>query len=289
MWFFYALFAAIWGSISTFIIKRLTGEIEPLPLLFTIFLFSIPSIFILLMFTGGIPHATTNFFIFMFISALIDIVAFTSQFNAIKISPISLIGPIESFSPLFTVIIAIFILHEIPTPLKFIGILLIVLGAYLLNVSDAKKNILAPFKDLIKNRGIQLASFATFLWAVTPSFQKKAIFETSPQVPLFASFIGMCIVTLLLAPFLARKTFSYKREIYKNIKFFILLGILGAIFQLAVFTAFSLTGVGYVTAVMRLSGLFTVVLGAVFLKEKRIRERFIAAIVMIFGVLLLVL
>ncbi len=288
MWVLYSLFFAIWASIYTFLVKRLTGKIEPLPLLFILFLFYVPSTFILLMVTGGIPHVTRNFYIFMFVAALIDVVAFTSQFNAIKKSSISLIAPIASFTPLFTTLIAVFALGEVPTFIKSIGIILIVFGAYMLNMQDIKKGILAPIKSLMKNKGVQFALFSTFLWAITPIFQKKAIFETSPQIPLYASFIGMCLVTLFLSPFAAKKAFSYRKEVPSNIKWFILFGVGGAFAQLAAYTAFSLANVGYVTTIIRLSGLFTVILGGLFLKEERIKERFIAAAIMLVGVFILV-
>jgi len=140
----------------------------------------------------------------------------------------------------------------------------------------------------MKNKGVQFALFSTFLWAITPIFQKKAIFETSPQIPLYASFIGMCLVTLFLSPFAAKKAFSYRKEVPSNIKWFILFGVGGAFAQLAAYTAFSLANVGYVTTIIRLSGLFTVILGGLFLKEERIKERFIAAAIMLVGVFILV-
>lgn len=288
MWASYSLFFAVWTSIATLLIKRWTGKISPFPLLFILFLFGIPFTFVLLFLTGGIPHVTPNFYMLMFIAAIIDIAALSSQFKAISMSSISLIAPIASFTPIFTTLIAIFTLGEVPTPIKFVGILLIISGAYLLNVSDFRFGILEPFRKLMKDRGVQLAFIATFLWAITPIFQKKAIFETSPQIPLYASFIGMCFVALFIAPFTARKALSYKKEVSLNIKLLFLYGVGTAFAQLAAYTAFSLANVGYVTTLMRFSGLFSVLLGGVFLKEERIKERLIATAIMILGVFILV-
>lgn len=287
MWFFYSFFFALWSSVATFLIKRYTGKINPLPLLFILFLFYAPSVFVLLQFVGGIPTATARFYIYMFISAVLDVTAFISWFQAIARSPISLIAPVQSFTPLFTTLIAIVTLGEIPTQPKFLGIVLIVFGAYLLNVGGIKQGVFAPFKELISHKGVQLSLLSTFLWAITPIFQKKAIFETSPQIPLYASFIGICFVTLLLLPITGRSALSYKKEIPKNIKWFLLYGAGGALAQLAAYSAFAITNVGYVASIMRLSGLFTVVIGGTFLKEKRIKERLLGAIVMIVGTIFL--
>lgn len=289
MWFFYSLFFAIWSATYTLLVKKWTKEIEPLPLLLILFIFAVPSIFILLILTKGIPHATTNFYVFMFIAAIIDAVAFIFQFNAIRRAPISLIAPIASFTPLFTTIIAIFTLGEIPTLFKSFGIILIVFGAYLLNVEDIKRGMMAPLKNLLRNRAVQFVLFSTFLWSITPVFQKKAIFETTPQTPLYASLIDMCFVGLLLLPFAIKKALSYKKKISGNFKWFIFFGIGTAFSQLAAYTAFSLTNLGYVTTVMRMSSLFAIILGGIFLKEQNIREKFIAAAIMLAGVFILVI
>jgi len=289
MWFFYSLFFAIWSAVSIFLIKRTTKYINPLPLLFILFLFAIPATFVLLQFVGGIPATTPEFYLYMFIAALLDTVMFVSFFSAVHQSEISLLAPISSFSPVFTTIIAIFALGEIPTFLKLVGILIVVFGAYLLNISDLKHGFLSPFKNLFSHRGVRLYLLANFLLTITPIFQKKAIFETTPQVPLYASFIGMCLVALFLSPFTLRKSLSYKKEVPSHLKTFLIYGVGTALAQLAAYTAFSLTHVGYVTTVMRLSGLFSVFIGGFFLKEGRIKERLLGAGVMILGTLILAL
>ena len=289
MWFFYASFFALWNSVSILLTKKLTTKFSPLPLLFALNVFSVLSIFLLLVLTKGFPHVTSNFFKFMFISAALDAVAFLAAINAIKISQISLIAPLSSFGPVFTTIIAVFTLGEIPSKIKFVGILLTVCGAYILNVKDVKNGILTPFKILVKNKGALLYLVATLLWAITPIFQKKAIFETSPTIPLFASFFGFIFVTIFISPFALRSAKQIYKAIRPDIKIFTAFGIFTALSQLAAYTAFSLTHVGYVTAIMRMSSLFTIVLGGKFLAEERVHERFVGAIVMLIGTIMIVL
>jgi len=47
--------------------------------------------------------------------------------------------------------------------------------------------------------------------------------------------------------------------------------------------------VGYATSIFRLSTLFIIILGGVFLKEERILERLLGASVMVIGAILLAL
>lgn len=288
MWFYYSLFFAIWTALQTFLTKNLTKKISPLPLLYVFFLFNIPITFLLLLFLGGVPEVTANFYLYIGIAGLLDAVAFAASYAAISQSSISLISPISSFSPVFTTIIAIFTLNEVPTPMKFVGILLVVFGAYLLNVADIKQGILTPFKTLFSHKGVLLFLLANFIWGITPIFQKKAIFETSPQIPLFASVIGMCFVFLFLTPFALKKAIKNIGKVKANLKWFAINSIGTAFSQAAAYAAFALVFVGYATSIFRLSTLFIIILGGVFLKEQRIKERLLGASVMLLGAILLV-
>jgi len=288
MWFLYSLFFALWSAISIFITKNLTKTFQPLPLLYTVFLFYLPCTFITMLLTGGIPHASGSFYLFMLISAIMDAAAFNFSFRAISLSPISLVAPIQSFAPIITTLTAILALGETPTFLKFTGILFTVVGAYLLNASDVKKGILSPIKNLAQDKGTQLSFAATVLWGFTPIFQKKALFEISPRVPLYASFVGIFLVTLILTPFAFKNTWKHRGKIPMNLKWFFLCGAGGALAQLAAYNAFSIINVGYASAVFKTSTFFVVLLGGLFLKEKRFRERMAASLVMFLGVLFLV-
>lgn len=287
MWVYYSLFFAIFSALGTFLVKNLTKKINYFSLLYTFLAFNISITFVLLLFLGGIPKVTPQFYLYIGIAALLDSVAFVSSFWAISKSPISLLSPIASFTPVFTTLIAIFALNEVPAPLKFAGILLVVIGAYLLNVADVKQGILAPFKTLFSHKGVLLFLIANFIWGITPIFQKKAIFETSPQIPLFASVMGMFFGFLFLTPFAFRKAIASLKEVRKNIKWFMLNGVGTAFSQAAAYAAFALVFVGYAVSIFRLSTLFIIILGGVFLKERRIKERLLGASVMLLGAILL--
>ena len=290
MWVWYSLFFAIWNSVATLLIKSLIKKISPLPLLYATSIFGIPFTFILLFFVGGIPEVTLNFYLYEGASAILDTIAFILSFLAISKSQLSVIFPLSSFAPVFTTLIAAVTLNEIPTSTnKIIGILLVVFGAYLLNAADIRQGVMMPIKRLFSNTGVKLSLISYFIWSITPIFQKKAIFETQPQIPLFASFFGGLLVFLFLTPFAFKKALKYKKDIKLNIKWFVILGIGGAFAQAAAFAAFSLAYLGYATAVFRLSTLFIIIFGGVFLKEERIKERLFGASVMLLGTILLAL
>lgn len=287
MWFFYSLYFALYSSIALVIQKRLVQGFSPKSLIFVYGLFAFPFSITLALIIYGIPLVSVNFFVFLATSGALDTIAAISLFKALKISPISLLAPISSFNPMFTTIFAFLFLAELPTTLKFFGIFLIILGAYLLNLKDIRHGIFKPIIKLVSDRGIQLFFLANFLWAITPIFQKQAIAETYPQAPLFASAIGLFFVTLFISPFALRQSIASSSKFKRIIPYLIILGILGASAQFAAFTAFSQANLSYVTAIFKLSVLFTIIGGWLFFKETNIRERLLGGVIMLIGTILL--
>lgn len=286
-WFWLSLYFAFWTSIGTSIFKRLTTTMDFFFLMLIDFILLLPVMSVIILLSGGFPNVSLKFYELILISSIIDILAAISALYAIKISPISLISPISSFNPVFTTIIAALIIREILSPVKLLGILIVVVGAYLLNAFDIKGGFLMPFKKLLTNRGILLFLLANLLWAVTPVFQKQAIFETNPRMPIFPSFFEAAIITLIFLPIVFIKTKNKTLQLKNNWKFFIPLTIFGPLAQWAAFTAFSVAPLGLVTSIFKLSVLFTILWGFLFFKEERIWERLLGAGVMISGTFLL--
>lgn len=287
MWFFYSLFFAFWTSIGTSITKKLTSRMDLFLLILAEEIFLLPFMLLLILFSGGFPQVSPSFYSFVFPASVLDFFAAIFSIYAIKISPISLISPISSFNPVFTTIIAFLSLHEVLSVSKIFGILTITVGSYLLNISEIKGGMFAPFKKLFTNKGVLLFIGANLIWAVTPIFQKQAIFQTKPVVPLFTSFFEGAIVSIFFIPFVLIKNKNRISQIQKNWKLLLFLGPFSALAQWAAFTAFSLTSLGLVTAVFKLSTLFTIIIGGVFLKEERIKERLLGGAVMLAGTILL--
>lgn len=289
MWFLYSLYFAIWSSLSMPVSKKLMQILHPILLLIVGNIIFLPLMLILVIITTGVPNTTQLFYILLIGSGVIDAIAFIASYWAIKTSPISLISPISSFNPIFTTFFAFIFLHETLNATKLLGILVIAFGAYLLNIADIKHGLLKPITVLLSNRGVQLFLLANLIWGLTPILQKQAIAQTSPSSPLFTSFTGNLILTLMVFPFSLKLFPSAKDKIKSNIKWIFLIAPFVILAQWASFSAFSLAPLGYVTAVFKLSALFTIVWGALFFHEKRIKERLLGASVMLIGTVLLIL
>jgi drug/metabolite transporter (DMT)-like permease len=283
MWFALALFYALWASINLTVIKKILSSLDSLTALFLSLLFTLPFSFAIVYLTSGIPHANLNFFQSIIIAGVLDVIAFVASFWALKSSPISEIAPLSSITPIFTAILAIFLLKEVPTLPKIIGIIIIVIGTYFLNISQVKNGILAPVKKLFQSRGVQLYFFANLLWSITPVLQKNAILNTIPKTPMFASLVDFSVIVILLLPFAIQRIRIKKINIKRYFWIFLLLGFFSALSQYAAYTAFSLTYVGYANATFKFSSVFMIFLGFIFFKEKNIKEKLLGAAIMLIG------
>lgn len=249
--------------------------------------FVLPFSIALLIFLG-IPQFSFEFWKFLFIVSILDTIAAVIYYKALSISEISLLAPISSFNPAFILIFASIFLKENPTPIKLIGILLIIVGAYLLNVDQIKSGIFKPIAKLFSDRGVKLFLLSNFIWGMTPILQKKAIFETTPNTPLAVPSIETVFIIILLLPFLFKMK-NIKKYTKTNLKTLLTYGSLATVGQFSALTAFSLNNVAYVTAVFKLSAVFSIILGAVLFREHHIQERFLGAFVMVIGTILIAL
>src|SRR5581483_3500790 len=249
MWLVLSLSTAVLTTTYFQLNKQLTKSISIMTFLFVSNLCTLLCMFVILMIMGGFPHVTPKFYLLMFSSSLLDLVSFIAYTYALKHYPISLLAPMSAFIAVIATIVSAFTLHEIPTPLKLLGILIIVLGAYLLNIADAKIGLLTPLKKLFTNHGVQLYSVMVILYGIAPSLQKPAIFETHPVTPLFASFIGVLFVTIYFGLYSIPRIGKETRAVKKKSGIFLLYGFLYALGQLLSYMAFATAHVGYVTAV----------------------------------------
>lgn len=289
MWFFYAIIFALLSSFGTVIAKKILGKADVYLGLWLHNLFTIPFLLVIILIFYRIPRIDQSFSFSVVCSVGLDVVAALLAYKALKMSEISLVNPISSFNPVFTAIISYFVLGE-KIPFKgCLGIVLIVLGAYLLQFKEVKYGFFAPFKALLTHQGVRYSLIAYFIWAITPIFQKNAILHTTPQVPPFVSFAGLIGTTLVYTPLVKK----YSRNVFPIAKLFfgllLLGGLLSGLAQVGAFMAFSLANLGFATAVFKLSMIFTVLWGALFFKEKNLKERLLGSVVMLFGVVLLVL
>ena len=229
----------------------------------------------------GIPTLNTQFWISLLIGGSINAVTALLYIKAIKVSDLSLTVPLVALTPLFMLLTSPLIVGEYPKFFDYIGIFLIVIGSYLLNIKEKSQGYLAPFKALLNEPGPKFMLIVAFLWSITSNFDKIGVKNSSPIFWLFSLFSTMSI---LLLPILLHKTPNPSRKILKQLPMLATMGFFNAIGVLCQMQALTLTLVVQVIAIKRTSVLMGVLFGHFIFKEKDIQQRLLGAGIMVLGV-----
>ncbi len=227
----------------------------------------------------------TLFFVGLFGSSLINVAANILYMRAISKGDISTVMPMQSFAPVFLLLSSPIILGEFPNLVGLLGILTGVAGSYLLNLDMKEKNIFAPFKSLVKEKGTKYMLTVAFLWSISANFDKIAIQNSSTwQYMACTNIVVFTGITIL-----ATTTKKFKVRSFKgNKKYLLIISAFTVGSYIFHMTALSLTLAAYVIAMKRMSALISVFLGSFFLNEPNLKQRLVGATVMFAGVLLIV-
>lgn len=247
---------------------------------------TLPVLWIVL-FAKGMPFVDGRFWLLLFIMVPLEIAGTLCYFKAVKISPLSLITPVSSLNILFIAIGAYFILGEKLTIVHGAALLLFVLGIYVLNFDFAvSKNILYPFAKLTKEKGVLLILLFCLIVGINVPIQKMAILYSSSQ---FFAAVYFSIATIPLTFLFLRKGNGKLKEMVVSGKSILVMGIFNGLYLFTGTMAVSTGKVTFVTAIISLNILLTIILSGTFLKEKGLLKHFIAGLIMVAGAALIAL
>lgn len=287
MWILLALCAALLASFNPIINKRLLADTDVSVVAWAGQAFGLPLLGLnLFLFFGPLPSVDGWFFIGILGSAILNTLAHLTATQALKEADVSLVAPLFVFSPAVTLLVSSFMLKEIPQLLPLIGVGLIIIGAYLLDLSNWQ-NVFEPLRTIIHKRTLWLAIAASVLWGITPVFEKTAIQHTFPENPTAAAFGALLVLTLILFPIMLSQANQPLVQMRIRWRGFVVLGVIGGIAPLFGYAAFSLGLVGYVSAMFKMSSVFALLWAFLFLREKGVPRRLPGAVVMVIGAILI--
>lgn len=233
-----------------------------------------------------VPKVSANFYIVVVLNVVVWLSAMFLLMRALQISDLSVSIPMLSFSPIFLLFVSYVLLNEFPTFMGLAGIFIVVIGSYIINISSVKYGYLEPFKLIFKNKGIFYMLIAAFLFSITASLAKIGINLSNPAYFMFMHYLFTSVfLTILFFPKFKRN----KKQIKKNIKYLIIIGIAVAFSELSAATAFKLSIVPYAISLKRTSVIFSVILGFFLFKEKNFKEVIIGSLIMFIGAVLITL
>ncbi|NPA80687.1 MAG: EamA family transporter [Thermotogae bacterium] len=216
--------------------------------------------------------------------ALLNTLAFYLYLKAISISPLSLTVPLLSFSPLFLLLSSYLMLGQRVSFAGAVGVLLVVVGAYFLNVSDIRRGILAPIRSLLSEPGSRHMLIVALIWSITANLDKMGVDRVGPL-----AWVALMSGGVSLGAFAVASLRGDVRAKASHLHIVAIMGILDALGAVLQMVAITLTLVPYVIAIKRTSILWSAIAGILIFKEKKPHERLLGAAMMLSGVVLILL
>src|SRR5262249_12580467 len=102
----------------------------------------------------------------------------------------SLVAPLLTLNPAFTLFVAWLPWGGRPDLRQAVGVGVILLGAYLLEIEVASTGLLEPVRGLLRRRGTALAVLASVLWGLTTVLEKLAIDHVQPPNGPLVALVG---------------------------------------------------------------------------------------------------
>ena len=192
-----------------------------------------------------------------------------------------------SLSSVLSIGTVFLISHLLPSPLGFLGVIVMVSGLYLLHFDHDTNHLLSPFYAVFKEKGVLYVAIASILWSIVSALQKFAIDNSSLYfyTAFFQIFWAVCFTPV--AYFADRKNFLSMLH-PKQIKLLLPGGIIDAIKNLAHNAAYVFTIPAYVNSVGNTSIFFSTISGVLFFKEK-VKGHVVPIVIIFIGITLLVL
>ncbi len=286
IWILMSLISAFsLATADAFTKKALVDNNDYLVAMFRL-VFSMP-LLIITLFYLPVPAVDSVFFISMFISLPLEIIAFVFYIKALKLSPMSLTLPFLSLTPVFLIFVSFIILGELVSLQGALGILCIASGSYVLNLHEVKNGLTAPLRAIIKEKGSILMIITAIIYSITSSLGKMAIIHSSA---LFFGAIYFILFTIVFSIIVILKERKEVKIFISEGKYnsLIVPGICQSIMVISHMIAISIAKVAYMISLKRTSLLIGVIYGYFLFKEKHIKERLSGAILMFIGFVLIV-
>jgi drug/metabolite transporter (DMT)-like permease len=235
------------------------------------------------------PHLSRGFLLNMIVVAVLAVAGNAMLVQAVKLSDLSLLGPVNAYKSIISLVPGMILLHEFPGKLGLAGMGLIVAGSYFIvdkAVDQPRRNVFVRF---FTDRGVQYRFGAMAISAVEAVFLKKAALQSTAWVVFaFWSVLGFAVALPASVLILRGRLGGEVRGVRAAFAIYLALTASTGLMILSSIVVLQGFQVGYALALFQTSTLISVLLGHQLFKERNIAERLIGSMVMIAGAVLIV-
>ena len=140
MWLFFASLTALFEACKDATGKQSLKTLDEYSVLFGFMAVGVVLLCPVLWLSGGVPALQPDFWWALLIGGSLNILAFTLYVRALKLADLSLTVPLVTLTPLFLLVTSPLIVQEWPTWADGFGVVLLVVGSYVLNLKTPVNN-----------------------------------------------------------------------------------------------------------------------------------------------------
>lgn len=284
-WITLSFLTAFFRSLADVFSKRGLQRADLYVVSWSIRAFSLPVLLPVLFFID-IPSLDGTFWIALIAGSSLNVLTTILYMKALQDSYLSVTVPMVSFTPVFLLGTSPLMIGEFPDLLGILGVLLVVIGSYTLQVQKARLDPLGPFKALLRDKGPRLMLLNAGIWSITANIDKVGIQHSSP---FFWVVLTHTAITIGLLPFLFYHSSQKVGELRTKFGVLFPIGLVTSLALICQMAALTMTLVVNVIAIKRVSTVLSVIWGATLFKEKGFIPRLAGVLIMLLGVLLLTL
>jgi len=222
----------------------------------------------------------------------LEIGAMLLYLRAIRDHPLSLTLPYLAFTPVFVILTGYLLLGEQVSGRGGLGILLVVAGAWLLNLEPGRRDQgwrhwrswVAPLGAILDNPGSRAMLMAAFIYSLTSSMGKGAMGHMAPEAFGAFYFVLLGLVAILIFALPAPRRLA---AIWRRPWAMLMVAAINALMVYTHFLALARVEVAYMIAVKRTSLLFGILYGALWFGERGLARHLVAGIFMLGGIALI--
>jgi len=224
-----------------------------------------------------------NWFIAMLGSAIVHVAYFWLLLRAYKSADLSLAYPLaRATGPLLSVIAAIVILGEQPSPLSLAGAFMIIAGSIWIGLTGSRATAFGP----AQLRGIGFALLCGLMIATYTVWDQQSV--TTIGVPVMLFYWGTIVMRVMItAPALWIDRVAIRQWIRSDLRLLLIVAVLSPLAYMLVLWAMTLAPLSTVAPAREISILLGVIAGAKLLQEGKMLSRLGAAGLMLAGIVMI--
>ena len=285
-WFSIAVLAAFFSGLTSIIEKHSLKKIHALQFS------TIVNVLVTVLSACLIPLASFQIsalqVFLIFITSITSTIGFLLVAKALRHGDISISSPLLSTTPLFLTLLATIFLKEFLNKQQYFGIVLIVVGAFVLEVKALKQGFMASVLQIFKDKTSKYALLAAFSYAISSLILRfvltsNADFYTVFLLLQFFTALDMALITITRFGFEDLNVLKHKKVFYTVL----LASVTFFISRVLTIMAINLTFVALAISIIRLSTLFSTIAGGLLYHEDHLLKKTIASVIMLLGVFLI--